>query len=112
MTKGLLLLAGIMMAMASIAQTGKVPVKVTDMLMIRSISGVNLSHDGSKALFTVTTIEPDGEAKWEYKYLNQVWMVGTDGVSRPKQLTTKDAASQAVFSPDGKQIAFVRTVNE
>src|SRR5438046_10051593 len=89
----------------SFAQTRE-PVKVTDMLKIRSIGGINLSHDGSKAVFTITSIEPDGDNKWEYKYLNQVWMVNTDGNSSPKQLTTKEGSSQAVWRPDGKQIAF------
>ena len=35
-------------------------------------------------------------------------MIATDGSSSPKQLTTKEGSSQAAFSPDGKQIAFVR----
>jgi dipeptidyl aminopeptidase/acylaminoacyl peptidase len=86
----------------------KEAMKVTDMLKIKSISGIDLSNDGSKAVFTVTSIEPDGDNTWEYKYLNQVWMVNTDGGSSPKQLTTKEGSSQAVWSPDGKQIAFVR----
>jgi dipeptidyl aminopeptidase/acylaminoacyl peptidase len=93
------------------AQNGKDPVKVTDMLKIKSIGGVSLNKDGSKAVFTVTAIEPDGDTKWEYKYVNQVWMVNADGSSAPKQLTTKEGSSQAVFSPDGKQIAFVRAVD-
>lgn len=92
-------------------QGGQEPVKVTDMLKIKTISGVTLSKDGSRALFTVTSIEPDGDSKLEYKYVNQVWIVNTDGSSSPKQLTTKEASSQAVFSPDGKQIAFVRAVD-
>ena len=57
------------------AQQGQEPVKVTDMLLIKSISGVTLSMDGSKAAFTLTTIEPEAENKWEYKYVNQLWMV-------------------------------------
>ena len=88
----------------------KESVKVTDMLKIKSINGINLSKDGSRAVFTVTTIEPDGDSKWEYKYLNQVWMVNTDGNTIPRQLTTKESSSQAVWSPDGRQIAFVRAV--
>jgi dipeptidyl aminopeptidase/acylaminoacyl peptidase len=105
----LLILFGFLFYSAS-AQNGKDPVKVTDMLKIKSISGVSLSKDGSKAVFTVTAIEPDGDTKWEYKYVNQVWMVNSDGNTVPKQLTTKEGSSQAVFSPDNKQLAFVRAV--
>jgi len=94
------------------SQNGKDPVKVTDMTKIKSINGVTLNKDGSKAVFTVTSIEPDGDSKIEYRYVNQIWMVNTDGSSAPKQLTTtKDGSSQGTFSPDGKQIAFVRAVD-
>ena len=95
-------------AAGAIAQPGKEPVKATDMLKIKSVSGITLSNDGSKAAFTVTAIEPDGDSKWEYKYVNQIWTVTTEGNSLPKQLTSKEGSSQPAFSPDGKQLAFVR----
>lgn len=98
-------------AIVSFSQNGKEPVRVTDMLKIKSIAGVNMSKDGSKAVFTVTSIEPDGDNKLEYKYVNHVWLVNTDGHSNPKQLTTRENSSQPVFSPDGKQIVFVRSVD-
>ncbi len=93
---------------AAFAQTVREPVLVTDMLNIKSAFGVTLTNDGSKAAFTVTNIEPDGDTKWEYKYVNQIWITGTDANASPKQLTSKESSSQAVFSPDGKQLAFVR----
>ncbi|WP_315818812.1 TolB family protein [Paraflavitalea speifideaquila] len=93
------------------AQQGNEPVKVTDMLKIKSLGGVTLSRDGSKAAFSVTTIEPDGESKTDYKYTNQLWMVATDGSTTPRALTSKENASQATWSPDGRQLAFVRTAD-
>lgn len=93
----------------SVAQNGNGQVKVTDILKIRSIGAVSLSTNGGKAVFTVTSIEPEGESKLEFKYVTQVWMANTDGSTAPKQLTTgKDNSSQPVFSPDGRQIVFVR----
>lgn len=112
MIKCITLFVFFLSAFFSVAQNGKEPVKVTDMLKIKSISGVNLAKDGSKVVFTVTSIEPDGGSKLEYKYVSQVWIVNTDGNAAPKQLTTaKEGSSQAVFSPDGKQIVFVRSVD-
>jgi dipeptidyl aminopeptidase/acylaminoacyl peptidase len=93
------------------SQNGKDPVKVTDMLKIRTVGAPSLSQDGSRAVFTVTAIEPDGDSKVEYKYVTQVWMVNTDGNAQPKQLTSKENSSQPAFSPDGKQLAFVRAVD-
>lgn len=91
-------------------QNGTEPVRVTDLLRIRSVGDLSLSKDGSQALFTVTEIVPEADSKTEYKYLSQVWILGTDGQSVPRRLTGKEGASQPVFSPDGKKIAFIRPV--
>ena len=106
--RGILFTVLILFTSYCYAQSPKEAVRVTDMLKIKSITGVNLSKDGRHAVFTVTAIEPEGDSKWDYKYVNQVWMVNTEGNSSPRQLTTKEGSSQAAWSPDGKQIAFVR----
>ncbi|HUR66249.1 MAG TPA: S9 family peptidase [Chitinophagaceae bacterium] len=111
MQKGFLSSYLLLISVIGLCQNGNDPVKVTDMLKIRSATGINISKDGSKAVFTVTAIEPDGDSKVEYKYVTQVWMVNTDGSSAPRQLTSKENSTQPVFSPDGKQIAFVRVVD-
>src|ERR1041385_1036471 len=111
MTKFLFAMLFFLFAAYAYSQTAKEPVTVMDMVRIKSINGINISKDGGRAVFTVTAIEPDADSKWDYKYINQVWLVNTDGNSLPRQLTTKEGASQATWSPDGKQIAFVRLVD-
>ncbi len=109
--KKLLLLLFICTAHLLFAQSNNELIKVTDMLKIKQLSGVTISADGSLAAFVVNNIEPDGDTKWEFKYTNQIYIVPTNGSAPPKALTAKEAASQPAWSPDGKQLAFVRAVD-
>ncbi len=85
-------------------------IKVTDMYQIRTAANITLTGDGNKAAFSLMSIEQD-TGKWEYKYNTQIWSIATDG-SKPRQLTfSKEGASQPKYSPDGKQLAFVRNVD-
>lgn len=92
------------------AQQGTESVKLTDMLKIKSVTSLSLSPDGVNALAGITSIEPDEQNKGEYKYSNQLWLLPSDGSAAPRQLTTRENVSQAAWSPDGRQIVFVRAV--
>ena len=59
------------------AQNGKDPIRVSDMLKIKQLSSVTISPDGNQAAFVVNSIEPEADSKWEYKYLNQLYLVHT-----------------------------------
>ncbi|WP_276479653.1 alpha/beta hydrolase family protein [Paraflavitalea pollutisoli] len=89
----------------------KEPVKVTDMVRIKTLGAVALSRDGSRAVFNVNSIEPDSDSKTDYKYALHLWLVPTDGAAAPRALTSKESASQPSWHPDGRQVAFVRGVD-
>jgi dipeptidyl aminopeptidase/acylaminoacyl peptidase len=94
------------------AQKGNDLIKVTDMLKIKQAGSVTLTNDGSKAAFTVNSIVPDAANKLDYKYNTQIYFIYTDGNSPAKQLTTsKESSGQPAWSPNGKQLAFVRVVD-
>ncbi|HVM87289.1 MAG TPA: S9 family peptidase [Puia sp.] len=95
----------------SFGQNQKEPVKVTDLLKIKTINSVTINKDGSNAAVTVNCIEPETGSKWDYKYINHIYVVACDGSSQPKELTVKESSSQPAWSPDGKKLAFVRAVD-
>jgi dipeptidyl aminopeptidase/acylaminoacyl peptidase len=107
----LLSAAFIVLTVLSKAQTGQDPVKVTDMVKIKSLGSIALNSEGTMAAFTVNSIEPEADSKWDYKYVTHLYVVHTDGSSSPKQLTIRESSSQPAWSPDGEQLAFVRSVD-
>jgi dipeptidyl aminopeptidase/acylaminoacyl peptidase len=94
------------------AQNGKEPVLLTDMLKIKTAGNLVVNNNGSAAAFTVTSIEPDEKREGEYKYVTQIYKVDLAPNASLVQLTfAKESSSQPAWSPDGKQLAFVRAAD-
>ncbi|GAB3897702.1 S9 family peptidase [Spirosoma agri] len=91
------------------AQT-KTKVLVTDLTRIKQIGGIEVSPDGKQAVYTVTTIEPNPDQKEEYEYKTHIYLTGLKSGDSKALTRGAESARQAVWSPDGQRIAFVRTI--
>ena len=94
------------------AQQDNSLIQITDLLKIKQMGSVALSPDGKQVAFTVTRIEPDAAQKNEYKYVTQLFLQPANGSAPARQLTYGTSnSSQPTWSPDGKQLAFVRVAD-
>lgn len=92
-----------------VAQTAKTPVSVTDLTRIKTVSGIQLSPDGKRAVYAVQSIESGEESKLEYDYRTHLFL--TDFTNPPQQLTRgTESVSRASWSPDGSRLVFSRSV--
>ncbi|WP_273211182.1 S9 family peptidase [Runella zeae] len=99
----------ISLTLGSVAQN-KEKIVASDLTKIKQVGGVVLSPDGKRAVYTVTTTESATEP-FEYEYRTHLWLVDLETKTPPRAITRgTESASQAVWSPDGKSIAFVRAV--
>ncbi len=108
MLKRLLFLLAVT-AQAVCAQT-KSKITVTDLTRIKQVGGIELSPDGQRAVYTLTTIEANPEQKDEYEYKTHIYLTNLKPGDSNALTRGTESARQAVWSPDGKRIAFVRTV--
>src|SRR5262245_4279682 len=78
------------------------PVSPDDLLRIRFITDPQISPDGARVAFVVTTLSETTD-----EYLSNIWVVETSG-GEPRRFTTgptRDTAPR--WSPDGRRLAFV-----
>jgi len=85
-----------------VTNAGRRPVTAQDLTRLRGVSDPQISPDGSRVAFVMTTASEERD-----EYLSNVWVVDVKG-GEPRRLTTgptKDTLPR--WSPDGRWLAFV-----
>src|SRR5947199_68376 len=78
---------------------------IEDLYKVKSVSELTLSPDGRTLAFTVGTSDLP-----HAKRTAKVWLMDVDG-QNARAVTNGEGDSSPHFSPDGKQLAFVRDSN-
>jgi len=100
----------VMVAVTSYSQSKKLIV-ASDLMKITTTSGIQISPDGTKAVTVVIRKAVKNEN--EYYYTRHLYLLDLANTTEPLQLTFGDRNDgQPHWSPDGKEIAFVRTDND
>jgi Tol biopolymer transport system component len=78
------------------------PATAQDLTRLRGVSDPQISPDGRRVAFVVTTASEERD-----EYLSNIWVVGADG-GEPHRFTTGPTRdTHPRWSPDGKWLAFV-----
>lgn len=88
----------------------KQKIVATDLTRIKQVGGIQLAPDGQRAVYTLTTIEPNPDQKEEYEYKTHLFLTSLKPGDTKALTRGPESARQAVWSPDGKSLAFARTV--
>jgi dipeptidyl aminopeptidase/acylaminoacyl peptidase len=89
-------------AASAAAQTGRRPLRVSDLYQVRDIEDPQRSPDGQWVAYAVTQADSTTD-----KNHTDVWMVRWDGLQTIQLTSGTDGASSPRWSPDGRYIGFL-----
>src|ERR687884_154606 len=78
---------------------------IEDLYRVKNVGDLSLSPDGRTVLFSLSTSDLP-----RAKRTTRVWIMDADGANA-RELTHGDSDSSPRFSPDGRQLAFLRGGN-
>jgi dipeptidyl aminopeptidase/acylaminoacyl peptidase len=95
------MLAGLLVvALGAASGQAKRPMTFADLMAMKRVSDPQISPSGRWVLFSVTEVSLEANTK-----TNHLWVVGIDGKTPERQVTSGDGESNGRFSPDGKMIS-------
>jgi dipeptidyl aminopeptidase/acylaminoacyl peptidase len=100
-------LFGLLVTTVSVFAADKRLITEKDLFEFVWVGDTQVSPDGSRVAFVQVTTNDKKEG-----YNTSIWMVGTDGKEAPHRLTTGERDSTPRWSPDGKYLAFTRSVEK
>ena len=93
-------------ASSMVAPSGKRPMTFADLQRVKRISDPQVSASGKWVMFSVVDVDLERNTK-----ISHLWVVPLAGGTERQLTFWKEGESDARFSPDGKQVAFVATDN-
>ncbi len=98
----------VLLVSVAAAEEAKKPIVASDLLKIKTLGQIDISPDGRRVVFVVTSMDKNEEG--EYRYDHHLWMLDLEKMTPPIQLTFGERSdSSPVWAPDSSRIAFVRT---